>query len=61
MKINVTIYVSSGPRQCSSRPDQQSLADAKAELQRDKLILGTTTPQDSALAANTVLVRRRRR
>jgi serine/threonine-protein kinase len=33
----------------------QSLPDAKAELLRNKLTLGTTTPQDSSLAANTVL------
>jgi serine/threonine-protein kinase len=33
----------------------ESLADAKAELQRNKLTLGTITPQDSALAGNTVL------
>ncbi|HEY5051202.1 MAG TPA: PASTA domain-containing protein, partial [Acidothermaceae bacterium] len=56
LKTNVTIYVSSGPAAVAV-PDltNQSLADAKAELLRDKLTLGTITPQDSALAANTVL------
>jgi serine/threonine protein kinase len=52
----VTIFVSSGP-QAVAVPDltNQSLADAKAELIRNKLILGTVTPQDSAASANTVL------
>ncbi len=52
MKTNVTIYVSSGPAAVPV-PDltNQSLADAKAELQRDKLTLGTITTQDSPLAA----------
>jgi len=56
LKTNVTIYVSSGPAAVPV-PDltNQSLTDAKAELQRDKLTLGTITPQDSALAGNTVL------
>src|SRR5450631_369883 len=52
----VTIFVSSGP-QAVAVPDltNQSLADAKAELLRNKLTLGTVTPQDSAATANTVL------
>ena len=56
LKTNVTIYVSTGPAAVPV-PDltNESLTDAKAELQRDKLVLGTITPQDSALAANTVL------
>ena len=51
LKTNVTIYVSSGPAAVPV-PDltNQSLADAKAELQRDKLTLGTITPKNSALA-----------
>jgi serine/threonine protein kinase len=53
---NVTIYVSSGP-QAVQVPDltNQSLADAKSELARDKLTLGTTTLKDSPQSANTVL------
>jgi serine/threonine protein kinase len=53
---NVTIYVSSGP-QAVQVPDltNQSLADAKSELTRDKLTLGTTTLKDSPQSANTVL------
>ncbi|HTC69948.1 MAG TPA: Stk1 family PASTA domain-containing Ser/Thr kinase [Acidothermaceae bacterium] len=53
---NVTIYVSSGP-QAVQVPDltNQSLADAKSELTRDKLVLGTTTLQNSPQSANTVL------
>ena len=56
LKTNVTIYVSSGPAAVSI-PDltNQSLADAKAELLRNKLTLGTITPKDAPLAANTVL------
>ena len=56
LKTNVTIYVSSGPAAVSI-PDltNKSLADAKAELLRDKLTLGTITPKDAPLAANTVL------
>jgi serine/threonine protein kinase len=56
LKTTVTIYVSTGPAAVPV-PDltNQSLTDAKAELARDKLTLGTITPQDSALAANTVL------
>ena len=56
LKTNVTIYVSSGPAAVPV-PDltNQSLTDAKAELQRDKLTLGTVTTKDSPLAANTVL------
>ncbi len=56
LKTNVTIYVSSGPAAVSV-PDltNQSLADAKAELLRNKLTLGTITPKDAPLAANTVL------
>jgi serine/threonine protein kinase len=52
----VTIFVSSGP-QAVAVPDltNQSLADAKAELIRNKLTLGTVTPQDSPASANTVL------
>jgi eukaryotic-like serine/threonine-protein kinase len=55
-KTNVTIYVSTGP-QAVQVPDltNQSLADAKSELARDKLTLGTTTLQDSPQSANTVL------
>ena len=56
LKTPVTIYVSSGPAAVSV-PDlaNQSLADAKAELIRNKLVLGTITPKDAPLAANTVL------
>jgi serine/threonine protein kinase len=56
LNTTVTIYVSTGP-QAVSVPDltNQSLADAKAELIRDKLTLGTVTPQDSPASANTVL------
>jgi beta-lactam-binding protein with PASTA domain len=56
LKTTVTIYVSTGPASVQV-PDltNESLADAKAELARDKLTLGTTTPQDSALAPGTVL------
>jgi serine/threonine-protein kinase len=56
LKTNVTIYVSTGP-QAVQVPDltNQSLADAKSELLRNKLILGTTTTQDSPQSANTVL------
>jgi eukaryotic-like serine/threonine-protein kinase len=56
LKTNVTIYVSTGP-QAVQVPDltNQSLTDAKSELLRNKLILGTTTTQDSPQSANTVL------
>jgi serine/threonine protein kinase len=56
LKTNVTIYVSTGP-QAVQVPDltNQSLTDAKSELLRNKLILGTTTTQDSPQSPNTVL------
>ncbi|HEY0869494.1 MAG TPA: Stk1 family PASTA domain-containing Ser/Thr kinase [Acidothermaceae bacterium] len=56
LKTNVTIYVSTGP-QAVQVPDltNQSLTDAKSELLRNKLILGTTTTKDSPQSANTVL------
>jgi eukaryotic-like serine/threonine-protein kinase len=56
LKTNVTIYVSTGP-QAVQVPDltNQSLTDAKSELLRNKLILGTTTTQNSPQSPNTVL------
>jgi serine/threonine protein kinase len=56
VNTTVTITVSTGP-QAVTVPDltNKSLADAKTELQRDKLVLGTTTPQDSNQPQNTVL------
>jgi eukaryotic-like serine/threonine-protein kinase len=56
LKTNVTIYVSTGP-QAVQVPDltNQSLTDAKSELLRSKLILGTTTTQNSPQSPNTVL------
>jgi eukaryotic-like serine/threonine-protein kinase len=56
LNTDVTITVSSGP-QAVAVPDlkNKSLADAKTELQRDKLVLGTTTAQDAPADPNTVL------
>jgi beta-lactam-binding protein with PASTA domain/predicted Ser/Thr protein kinase len=56
LNSDVTITVSSGP-QAVPVPDltNKSLADAKTELQRDKLVLGTTTPRDAPQDPNTVL------
>jgi serine/threonine protein kinase len=56
LKTNVTIYISTGP-QAVQVPDltNQSLTDAKSELLRNKLVLGTTTTKDSPQSANTVL------
>jgi eukaryotic-like serine/threonine-protein kinase len=53
---NVTLTVSSGP-QAVQVPDltNKALADAKTELLRDKLTLGTTTPQDASVPPGQVL------
>ena len=53
---SVTITVSSGP-QAAQVPDltNKTLADAKAELIANRLVIGTTTPQDASSPPGTVL------
>jgi serine/threonine protein kinase len=56
LNSSVTITVSSGP-QAAQVPDltNKTLADAKTELIANRLVIGTTTPQDAPSPPGTVL------